>query len=217
MTTTLPLVFLLDLDNTLLDNDAVKKEIHRSLNGVLGKKEADLFWKLNQEFRKREKYESFPTVIQEYCQKNHADTCDLKLGNVFSLIDFKQSLFPQAIKTLKQLRSHGKVYIFTEGDEQYQRRKLTQSGIMDVIDGAYIYRKKMNHWDEVVSQFPHSKIVVVEDRSTTLDKIAVLSPTASTIEVCQGHYSDVDHEPHQSNHTTIETIADLPRQMKMTS
>jgi len=204
-----PLVFFVDVDNTLLDNDRIKTEIKQSLIKVLGHGEANHFWKHHDEFRAKKSLVDFPKIIEKYCSEKHTDLCDIKLKNIFFIIDFKMAMYPAAVATLKHLKTLGKVAIFTEGDMVYQRRKVEQLDLKNMVNKIYLYLHKSDHIDELLAKWDGYTKVFVDDRSTKLIKIKKQHPETRIVEVCQGHYSDKDHAPHKKIDMIIESIEDL--------
>jgi len=202
-------VFFIDVDNTLLDNDHIKEEIKKSLIRVLGRDEANHFWHHHDDFREYKKLVDFPNIIYQYCAEKHKDTCDLTLSRIFGNIEFSHALYPRATEVLKYLKTLGKVVIFTEGDSVYQERKVEQSGLGKDVDEVLLYEHKLEHIGELIKKFEGYTIIFIEDRPDTLQKIKNQFPKVFTIEVCQGHYGNEDHKIHSSLDLTINSISEL--------
>lgn len=202
-------VYLLDIDNTLLDNDLIKDQIKQSLEKVLGKEEANHFWEHNNSFRENEKFVNFPVVIEEYCQEQHKETCDLTLSNIFENIDFKFAVYPDVPQLIEALKKTGEVYLFTEGDDLYQKLKMEKSGLMDLVDGVFLFRHKLDHLEEIKKKFSDKKLIFVDDKPQTLIKIKKSLPNSTVVEVCQGHYSKEDHILHKKFDATIDKTSEL--------
>ena len=202
-------IYLLDIDNTLLDNDLIKKKIKESLDNALGKKEATHFWKHNDEFRKNENFVSFPAVIGKYCQEQHKESCDLTLSNIFENIDFKSAVYKGTSKLIELLKKTGDVYLFTEGDDIYQKLKMEKSGLDELVTGSFLFRHKLDHLDEIREKFKGKHLIFVDDKPQTLLKIKENLPKSSVVEVCQGHYSKEDHIQHSKFDATIDEISEL--------
>jgi len=203
------ILFFIDVDNTLLDNDHIKEEIKKSLTRVLGEDEANHFWHHHDDFRENKKLVDFPNIIHEYCAEKHKDTCDLTLSRIFRNIEFGHALYPKAIEVLKYLKTLGRIVIFTEGDSVYQKRKIEQSDLASFVDEIALYEHKLEHFRELTKKYEKYKIAVIEDKSDTLLKIKQQFPTIFTIEVCQGHYATTDHKEHSKLDMTINSISDL--------
>jgi hypothetical protein len=97
MNTNKSLVFLFDVDNTLLNNDLIKEQIKASLIKVLGETEAMDFWWHHDEFRSYQKLVDFPAITKAYCMEKNVDSCEMTVGTVFSGINFVDALFPKSI------------------------------------------------------------------------------------------------------------------------
>lgn len=203
------IVFFIDVDNTLLDNDLIKNEIKKSLEHVLGKAEAGHFWHHHDQFREDKKLVDFPNIIREYCEEKHKDTCEMKLGKIFNSIEFHHALYPQALAVIKHLRKLGRVVLFTEGDNVYQKRKIEQSGLGAAADEVQLYAHRLDHLANVLKGYQGYKVVFIDDRAETLRQMKDSYPAISTIEVCQGHYATTDHKPHESLDLSIQSINEL--------
>jgi len=204
-----PTLFLVDLDNTLLNNDAVKAEIRKSLITVLGQSDAQHFWDHYNAIRTKTNLVDFPSAIKKYCEEKNAKTCDIRLKKIFHSINFKQALYPNVENVLNHLKTKGEVALFTEGDMIYQKVKIEKSGVGAMVNHIYHFEHKLEHFEAIKKKFHTYHIVVIDDRSETLMKLKALYPEITIVEVCQGHYSDVDHKPHPELDKTIESIGDL--------
>lgn len=193
--------FLIDVDNTLINNDLVKTEIWDALVSILGLTEAKHFWRHHDLYRKKKNVVDFPTIIQEYCSELDEAQCDIRVRRIFDTIDFIQALYPSALDVIDHLQLFGSVYVFTEGDAYYQKRKIIQSGIVcHLIDNSHIllYEHKLKHLSELSKQFIDSHIVYIDDKDTHLQTAKHLLPQITTVVVCQGHYASetctIDHQ-----------------------
>jgi len=202
-------VFLIDIDNTLLDNDHIKEEIKRSLISVLGEGEALHFWHHHDEFREYKKLVDFPHIIHQYCAEKHKDTCELTLGRIFQNIEFQHALYPKAYEVLSHLKTLGKVVLFTEGDSVYQKMKVDKSGLAERADAVELYEHKLDHLSEIMKKYEGYKVIVIEDRADTLIKIKKQFPEIFAIEVCQGHYATADHKLHKALNMVVNSIGEL--------
>lgn len=202
-------VFFIDVDNTLLNNDHIKDEIRKSLMKILGENEAMHFWNHHDEFRKYKKLVDFPNIIHRYCAEKHKDTCELTLGRIFQNIEFQHALYPKAYQVLKHLKTLGKVVLFTEGDKVYQKMKIEKSGLAERVDEIILYEHKLEHLSEIMKRYEGFTIIVIEDRADTLIKIKQQFPKIIAIEVRQGHYATADHDLHKALDKTVNSIEEL--------
>lgn len=203
------IVFFIDVDNTLLDNDHIKEEVKKSLITVLGKNEADHFWRHHNEFRERKKLVDFPNIIRGYCVEKHKDTCEITLGKIFNNIEFRHALYPKAFEALQHLKTLGKVVLFTEGDSVYQKRKIEQSGLGAMVDDVQLYEHKLEHLAKLLKKYSNYRVVFIDDRAESLKNIKDQFPNVFAIEACQGHYATTDHEEHEKLDMVVDSIAGL--------
>lgn len=202
-------VFLIDVDNTLINNDQVKKEIKSALVDVLGKNEAEHFWQHHDSFRQYQKYVDFPKIIRYYCAEKHKDTCELTFTKIFKNIEFQRTLYPDALKVLENLRKLGKVYLFTEGDSTYQKEKIIKSGLSSIVDGVFLFEQKIRHLPEIMKQFKDYTVVFIDDRAKYLSIEKSKFPKVITLNVKQGHYAKEDQNNYSGVDFTVDSLADL--------
>ncbi|HEX6004230.1 MAG TPA: HAD family hydrolase, partial [Burkholderiales bacterium] len=58
--------FLFDVDNTLLDNDAVRSDLHHHLGSEFGAEARDRYWQLFEELRAELGYADYLGALQRY-------------------------------------------------------------------------------------------------------------------------------------------------------
>ncbi len=191
------LTFFVDVDNTLLNNDLVKERIKEALILALGEKEAIHFWKYHDEFRAYQKLVDFPVITRIYCKEKDRNTCELTISKIFTGIDFSKALYPKAFEVLDYLKTLGKIFIFSEGDEVYQKLKIEKSGIAGKVDKVYLYKNKLEALPGMVKEYSSSRLIFIDDRDDKLINIKKLFPKIVTVVVCQGHYASpkckIDH------------------------
>jgi FMN phosphatase YigB (HAD superfamily) len=204
------LVFLLDVDNTLLDNDRLKSDLNTTLLRVLGEEGAERFWQLYEEVRKEQDYVDYPTTLQRY-RSVAGDTGKTKeLVRVFDQIDFHSYLYPDVLPTLEYLKSLGTAVILSDGDQVFQRRKIDESGLTAAVDGhVLIYVHKEAELMQVFGSYPARHYVVVDDKPRILSVLERDCPTTfTTVMVLQGHYAkEGEYQP--APDYIIRHIADL--------
>jgi len=103
----------------------------------------------------------------------------------------------------------GRVVIFTEGDRLYQKQKIERLELGKLVDKIYLYRDKSEHIDAVLLAWKDFQPVLINDRSEKLILIKKKYPKTKIVEVCQGHYSTVDHVAHKKLDKTIESIEEI--------
>jgi FMN phosphatase YigB (HAD superfamily) len=204
------LVFLLDVDNTLLDNDALKAEIGKRVEALVGTQLALRFWVLYEEVRQEQDYVDYPETLARFIHEHGAAAKPEQLRAIFESLPFASFLYPGVMETLQHLRSLGTAVILSDGDQVFQPRKIRQSGLEEAVGGnVLIYVHKEHELAHVFARYPADHYVVVDDKSRILSALEEDCPTAfTTVFVLQGHYAR-EGEYRPTPDITIHHIAEL--------
>lgn len=193
------LVFLLDCDDTLLDNDALKADLDTRLGKLLGAQLNTRFWELYEEVRRDTEVVNYPVVLDRFAQYC-PDTalCDQARAIIMDY-PFAARLYPDTMAVLAHLRAIGTPAILSDGDPIYQPLKIEQSGLAAAVEGrVLVYIHKEDHLDEVMERWPAALHVAVDDKPRILAAIKRLRPDHFvTVQVRQGHYAaeSVSYDP----------------------
>src|SRR5438552_11915813 len=128
-------VFLLDIDNTLLDNDAVTEDLRRHLREAFGEECQRRYWDLFEELRRELGYADYLGALQRYRVEHPRDPQLLRVSLFLLHYPFAERLFPQALEVVAALRARGPVVIFSDGDVVFQPRTVERSGLWAAVDG----------------------------------------------------------------------------------
>jgi len=210
-------VFLLDVDNTLLDNDRVIADLRRHLEEAFGVASADRYWVIFEQLRGELGYADYLGALQRYRnQIEHSGNGDHRLLQVSSfLIDypFADRLYPGALEVVDRLSGFGPTVILSDGDVVFQPRKVWRSGLWDAVQGrVLIYVHKEQMLDQVQRLYPARRHVVVDDKQRLLAAMKeVMGDRLVTVLPRQGHYAldpaNVGRYP--AADCSIEAISDL--------
>jgi FMN phosphatase YigB (HAD superfamily) len=206
-------VFLLDVDNTLLDNDAIQADLSRHLEQSFGAACRDHYWAIFEELRSELGYADYLGALQRYRVETRSDH-QLLLMSAF-LIDypFAERLYPGALETVRRCRAAGKAAILSDGDVVFQPRKIERSGLWDAFAGnVLIYVHKEQSLGSVEELLPARHYVMVDDKIRILSAMKkVWGRRLTTVFVRQGHYGNNAAEvaSYPPADLTIETIAEL--------
>ena len=211
------LVFLLDVDNTLLDGDRVVADLHDHLERVFGADCAQRYWTIFDALREELGYVDYLGALQRYrkdIEQGSASEQRLLMMASF-LIDysFADRLYPRALEVIRHLGRFGQTVILTDGDVVLQPRKLQRSGLWDAVQGrALIYVHKEQSLNAVQRHYPARHYVMVDDKLRLLAAMkAIWNERLTTIFPRQGHYAldpaVVAAQP--SADITIERIGEL--------
>ncbi len=189
------LVFLLDVDNTLIANDEVKEDWDRHLRAELGDKLADRFWELYEEARKQEDVVDIPLALQWLRETTPLTELDEEtyqhVVSIFDNYPFHEKLYPYALETLYHLRTLGLTVIVSDGDSCFQPEKIIRSALAEAVEGrVLIYKHKQEHLDEIKQMYPADHYVMIDDKPQILaDAKSKMGNTLTTVFVQQGKYA----------------------------
>jgi FMN phosphatase YigB (HAD superfamily) len=204
-------VFMLDCDNTLLDNDAVKADTDARLRSLLGADLTARFWVVYEEVRARTQTVDYPLALEAFAGEVGDADLMARVRAAVMEYPFAQRLYPGALDALAHLSSIGLPTIISDGDTVYQPMKIEQSGLAAAVGGrVLIYVHKEDHLDEIMRQWPSALYVVVDDKLRILSTIkATLPDRFVTVHVRQGHYGADPEAYDPGPDLTVDHIAQL--------
>jgi FMN phosphatase YigB (HAD superfamily) len=191
MTAPNEVVFLLDVDNTLLNNDAVTADLKRHLSRTFGSERQERYWALFEQLRKELGYADYLGALQAYRRENPRDPQLLKVSSFLVDYPFANRLFPQSLDVIERLSVWGPTVILSDGDVVFQPRKIERSGIFEAVEGrVLIYIHKEHELDDVEKRFPASHYVLIDDKLRILTAVKkVWTSRLTTVFPRQGHYA----------------------------
>jgi FMN phosphatase YigB (HAD superfamily) len=214
---TADVVFLLDVDNTLLDNDRITADLRAHLEADFGTASAAHYWTIFEALRDELGYADYLGALQRYrgaIESGGANAYRLLSMSSF-LIDypFAERLYPRALEGLARLRAHAPTVILSDGDVVFQPRKVQRSGLWDAVAGqVLIYVHKERMLDAMQACYPARRYVMVDDKQRILAAMkGVLGERLHTVFVRQGHYAQdpANAARYPAADRTIERIGDL--------
>ena len=185
------IVFLLDVDNTLLDNDRLKEDLQRRFLGLLGQERSDRFWQIYEEVRRDEDYVDYPLTFKRMAEEQNDPELRTSLETVLEGLQFSSYLYPGVLGMLAYLRTLGTTVILSDGDQAFQPYKIRYSGLERAVDGrVLIYVHKEQELPRVFAHFPADHYVAVDDKPRILAALETECPTTfTTVLVLQGKYA----------------------------
>ncbi|MGH8496251.1 MAG: HAD family hydrolase [Gammaproteobacteria bacterium] len=184
-------VFLLDVDNTLLDNDRFKADLGERLEQALGAVQRDRYWAIYARLRGDLGYADYLTTLQKL-RIGLDDDPDLLQMSAFMLdYPFDDRLYPRTLDAVAHLGTLGRPVVLSDGDVVFQPRKIQRSGIWDAVEGrVLIYLHKERTLPEMQRRYPASHYVMVDDKPWLLATMkSDLDAKLTTVFVRQGHYA----------------------------
>lgn len=212
-----PVVFLFDVDNTLLDNDRIKYDLDRRVAAGFGPEGAAKFWSTYEDLRGRLGYADLLGAIQVFRLECDDAVRAQELAEFLLDYDFAARLFPRALEAIRHLSRSGPCVVVLDGDAVLQPRKIRNSGIAAAVqDQVLIYVHKQRMLQDVERRYPARHYVMVEDKLEALDGIRRRwGDRVTTVLVRQGHYAEEQSRlsripPAQVTLREIGELCDLP-------
>lgn len=206
------LLFILDVDNTLLDNDRAKAEMGQQIEELMGQKLGALFWSLYEEVRHEKDYVDYPATLERFGKQFPGSWKYAKLCALVLSFPYEHVLFPRALEVIRHLRRFGVVGIVSDGDPVYQAAKIGRSGLAEAVAGpVLLYVHKEQNLEEIQRRLPADHYVFVDDKPALLGHVKqALGARCSTVLIRQGHYARAPMpEGLPQPEVTLDTIADL--------
>jgi FMN phosphatase YigB (HAD superfamily) len=205
-----PVVFLVDVDNTLLDNDRIQDDLRRHLEHEFGAAARDRYWAILEARFVELGYRDYLGALQRYRVEHPEDVHLMMMSSYLVDYPFASRLFPGALDVLERLRGWGPTVILSDGDVVFQPRKVQRSGIWQAVDGhVLIYIHKEEALDDVERRYPAQHYVLVDDKPRILAAVKeTWGDRVTTIFPRQGQYAR-DASAYRPADVTIERIADL--------
>ena len=207
------IVFLLDCDNTLLDNDRVQADLSAHLESEFGARNRDRYWEILEALRGELGYTDYLGALQRYRLGAMNDPRLLRMSSFLVDYPFAERLYPGALEAIAHLRSWGPTVVLSDGDVVFQPRKVQRSGLWEAVEGrVLIYIHKEQMLDDVGQRYPASHYVMVDDKLPILAAMKeAWGRRLTSILPRQGHYA-LDPEilaAYPPADLTVERIGEL--------
>ena len=188
------IAFLFDVDNTLLDNDSIIKELREYMTACLGVDQNKRYWEIFENYRAEMGYADYLGTLQRYRRERPHDPQLTAIALFLLNYPFKERLFDGALAVLHHVRKWGTAAILTDGDVVFQPLKIERSGIGKAVLGrVLIYVHKEQEMQDVVVRCPADHYEFVDDKIRLLSAIKeILGDRVTTVFPKQGHYAFAD-------------------------
>jgi FMN phosphatase YigB (HAD superfamily) len=213
MTLPHPIVFLVDVDNTLLDNDGIQQDLKDHLERAFGRASRERYWRILEDLFAELGYRDYLGALQRYRAERPREIELLSMSSFLLDYPFGDRLYPGALEVLKRLRSLGPTVILSDGDVVFQPRKVERAGLSEAVDGrVLIYIHKEEALDDVERRYPAAHYILVDDKLRILDAVKQFwGERVTTVFPRQGTFA---HDPdvisaYPPADVTIEGIRDL--------
>jgi FMN phosphatase YigB (HAD superfamily) len=148
-------VFLIDGDNTLLDNDRVQADLHVHIGIEHGIPARNRYWEIFEKLRDELGYADYLGALERYRLEDMHDPRLLRISNWLAEYPFVNRLYPGAIDAVTHVQQWAPTVILSDGDAVFQPRKVDRAGLWRVFDGhVLIYVHKEEELDYVEQLYP---------------------------------------------------------------
>lgn len=184
-------VFLLDVDNTLLDNDRVIADLMRHLGSEVGHERQQRYWEIFEQLRDELGYADYLGALQRYRIEYPRDPHLLTVSSFLVNYPFANRLFPNSLDVVDRCNEWGISVILSDGDVVFQPRKVERSGLFDAVNkNVLIYVHKEHELDDVERRYPAEHYILVDDKLRILTAIKqIWGKRVTTVFPQQGHYA----------------------------
>ena len=185
------LIFLFDVDNTLLDNDRVQADLGMYLGIEHGAAARDRYWEIFEALRSELGYADYLGAIERYRLEEMHDPRFLRVSNWLADYSFADRLYPGALDAVRHARQWAPVVILSDGDAVFQPRKVDRSGLWKAFDGnVLIYIHKEEELADVERLYPAKRYVMIDDKLRILDSMKKSwGDRLTAVFPRQGHYA----------------------------
>lgn len=207
------IVFLLDVDNTLLDNDRFSDDLDARLERDFGAEGRRRYRGHYEALRAEAGYADYLGAVQRL-REEFGDAPELLRLAAFILdYPFADRLYPHALDAIAYLGTLGMPVILSDGDLVLQPRKLQRSGLWDAVAGRVsICLHKQRRLDAVRRRWPARHYVMVDDKAGLLAAMKRdMGVDLATVFVRQGHYAHEQKPGHDdpAPDIVLEHVGDL--------
>ena len=205
-----PVVFLVDVDNTLLDNDRIQDDLKRHLEREFGATTRDRYWAILEALFVELGYRDYLGALQRYRVEHLKDVHLMSMSSYLVDYPFANRLYSGALDVIERLRTLGPTVILSDGDVVFQPRKVERSGIWEAVVGnVLIYIHKEEELDDVARRYPAQHYVLIDDKPRILAAVKeAWGDRVTTVFPRQGQYAR-DAQSYRPADVTVERIGDL--------
>jgi hypothetical protein len=191
MTKTPDVVFLFDVDNTLIDNDRVQAHLSEHLEQTYGAATRDRYWEIFEQLRSELGYADYLGALERYRVEDLHRPEVLRMSSWLVDYPFADRLYPRALDAVKHVQQWGTIVILSDGDAVFQPRKVERSGLWQAFENrVLIYIHKEQELDDVGRLYPADHYVLIDDKLRILSAVKKFwGESVTTVFPKQGHYA----------------------------
>ena len=184
-------VFLFDVDNTLLDNDQVQAELKTHLAEAYGPAARDRYVAILAQLVNELGYTDYLGALERLRIEMMHRPEVLRMSSWLVDYPFANRLFPHALEVVRHVAQWGLTVILSDGDAVFQPRKVERSGLWKAFeDRVLIYIHKEQELEYVERLYPARHYVLIDDKLRILATVKkAWGDRVTTVFPKQGHYA----------------------------
>ncbi len=206
-------VFLFDVDNTLIDNDRIVADMMSHLERDIGHQQAQRYWEYFEQLRTELGYADYLGALQRYRVNHPRDFKIIAVSYFLMNYYFANRLFPCSLDLIERYKQYGETAILSDGDMIFQPLKVERSGLREAVDEkVMIYIHKEQELDDVKARYPADHYVLIDDKVRILDAVKkAWGARVTTVFPRQGHYATDANEvaKYMAPDVTVDRIDEL--------
>jgi FMN phosphatase YigB (HAD superfamily) len=206
------IVFLFDVDNTLIDNDRFQDDLRTRLRLTHGEQACARYWEIFQELWGVLSYADYLGALERLRLEDRHNPVLFETANWLLEYPFADRLYPHALDVVEHVRQWGQVAVLSDGDAIFQPRKIMRSGLWDAFEGnVLIYIHKERELADVERLRPAQHYVLIDDKARILAAVkAIWGDRVTTVFPKQGHYASQEPPRDEASvDVSIDQIASL--------
>jgi FMN phosphatase YigB (HAD superfamily) len=190
------LAFMLDVDNTLINNDQVKIDVDAAMKSLIGEEKTTRFWEIYEEVRQETDVVDIPLSLKRIQPEFTDQSLYHKLYRLWNDFPYRKYIYPGVFEVLAYLNTIGRPIILSDGDPSFQLRKIVTSGLARSVNGdVLIYAHKQHHLEDIETALPAYRYVMVDDKPSLLTIMKeYFDDRITTVLVKQGKYANNQKE-----------------------
>jgi FMN phosphatase YigB (HAD superfamily) len=202
-------VFLVDFDNTLCDNDLARARLVEATERILGPRLSREYWQVYEAVRDERGFVDF-IETQARFRRAHPGAPGAPLDRAILDFPYAEVRYPEALDVVAGLQRAGRVVVLSDGDPTFQPLKIARSGVASAVGGdVLVFAHKEEHLDAVARLFPADRYIAVDDKAGVLARIKLAwREGVGTVHVLQGKYADDPYDGPRPD-AVIEGIGDI--------
>lgn len=179
---------LLDVDNTILDGEAIHAYVDDIFEKKYGRGSAKVFERIWDGLNKEHSHPIWEEAVVRFAKVVHVDKGEIE--KIFLSVPFSQFWLVGAKRLVNFLSAKSNLVIFSAGDPLFQVTKIAKLGLAKkASEVVLVGGKKVESLKDLTAKYVGIKLVVIDDKPEILEVVKEQVPDAVTIWIRYGRYA----------------------------